>query len=178
MAASVALWMTVADYVNDKSQLTIKWPNDLYYGDGKLAGMLIEHQLSGIHIAESIIGIGLNINQTRWAGDAPNPISIQTITGRENSVEELAEKLVENLRNIGITSANYVDLYLQHLYRRTGWYWWEEREVNSLPTMNGSRTAQSFEAEIAGIMPQGELKLRTRAGEEKIYHFKQIKYII
>jgi len=178
MGVSVALWMTVVDYVDDASKLTIKWPNDLYYEDKKLAGVLIEHQLSGNYIAESIIGIGLNVNQIQWDSSAPNPVSIKQITGLENCVDELAEKLIENLDNIGVTSANWERIYKQHLYHREGFYWWEEREVSMAPTMNGERSDISFEAEIAGITHQGELVLRTRKGEEKNYHFKQIKYIL
>jgi len=178
MAVSVALWQMVAEYIEDWNRLTIKWPNDLYYADKKLAGMLIEHTLSGQYLEESIVGVGLNVNQTIWQGSAPNPVSIKQITGKEIRVDELAEKLINRLRNLGITTANWEEQYRQYLYRRDGFYWWEEREVNMLPTMNGTRTAQSFEAKIVDITPHGELVLRKREGNEKRYHFKQIKYIV
>jgi len=178
MQVSVALWQTVAEYVENKNKLCIKWPNDLYYEDKKLAGVLIEHTLSGEYIAESIVGIGLNVNQTQWNDSVPNPISIRQITGQEYRVDNLAMHLIQNLHNIGITSANWASLYAQHLYRKKGYYFWEEREVNCQPTMNGHRSVLSFEAQIAGITPQGELVLRRRTGEEKKYHFKQIKYIL
>jgi len=178
MQVSVALWQVVAEYITDRKMLTIKWPNDLYYEDKKLAGVLIEHQLTGNYIAESIVGIGLNVNQTQWTDSVPNPTSIKAITGKDTSIEELAQTLGKNLLNIGITSANWESLYMQYLYRREGVYWWEERVVNSLPTMNGNRTDSSFEAEILGITSQGELVLQRRNGEEKKYHFKQIKYIL
>jgi len=178
MAVSVILWQTVADYIENKDRLTIKWPNDLYYEDKKLAGVLIEHTLKGNYIDESIVGIGLNVNQTQWQGSAPNPISLRQIIGKETDVDALAQKLIQNLHNIGITSANWKILYSQHLYRKNGYYFWEEREVNSQPTMNGSRTSKSFEAEIAGISEQGELVLKTSDNNEKKYHFKQIKYIV
>jgi len=178
MKASVALRMTVANFIADASKLSIKWPNDLYYGDKKLAGMLIEHQLSGGYILESIVGIGLNVNQTQWRGSAPNPISIKQITGTDNRIDELAKNLADNLRNIGATSTDWKRLYHQYLYRREGFYWWEEREVNALPTMNGNRSDKSFEAEIVNITPLGELVLRKRNKIEQTYHFKQIKYIL
>jgi len=178
VAVSVALWQTVKEYMYDPSKLSIKWPNDLYYEDRKLAGVLIEHTVSGEYIKESIVGIGLNVNQIQWMGPVPNPISIKQITGKENSIEEVVQNLEANLLNIGLTSANYVDLYRQNLYRRDGWWWWEEREVSVAPTMNGERSEKSFEAKIAGINSTGELLLMNRNGEEKVYHFKQIKYIL
>jgi len=178
MQVSVVLWQVVSGYVEDRKLLTIKWPNDLYYGDRKLAGVLVENTLRGAYIEESIVGIGLNVNQTRWEGSAPNPISIRQITDEENNVEELVEKLTTNLCNIGVTSADWEGLYMQHLYRSEGWWWWEEREVNNQPTMPAKKSEQSFEAEIAGITEQGELVLRRRNKEERTYHFKQIKYIL
>jgi len=176
--ASVALWQTVAPYVEQPELLTIKWPNDLYYRDEKLAGMLIEHTLCGPYITESIIGIGLNVNQTRWISNAPNPTSIKRISGKENDVAKLVEQLSSKLLNIGITSANWESLMEEHLYRKEGWWWWEEREVSTAPTMIGQQTDQSFEAKIKGITPQGELVLQTRDNETRKYHFKQIKYIL
>lgn len=178
MAVSVALWQVVAKYIADREKLTIKWPNDLYYEDNKLAGVLIENTLYGTYVAESIVGIGLNVNQTNWVGNAPNPISLKQISGQDNNIKQIALDLIGALHNINITAANSSREYEQHLYRRTGWFWWEEREVNLQPTMNGEKSVLSFEAEIAHITPQGELVLRKRNREEKKYHFKQIKYII
>jgi len=178
MQVSMILWQVVAKYVTDEQQLTIKWPNDLYYGDKKLAGVLIENTLCGQNIDECIVGIGLNVNQTQWTGNAPNPISIKVITGKENNIEEIARDLIDQLHNINITSTSCVKMYMQHLYRRMGWYWWEEREVDIHPTMNGQRSNASFEAEIVEITKQGELVLRKRNNEITKYHFKQIKYII
>jgi len=178
LTASVVLWQTVADHIDDPQQLCIKWPNDLYYKDQKLAGMLIENTLRGNWIESSIVGIGLNINQEKWVGNAPNPTSLKCITGRTHEVTAIANTLEQNLRNIGVTSANWESLYRQHLYRKEGYFWWEERDVNLHPTMNGTRTEQSFEAAVEGITPTGELVLRRRNGEKKTYHFKQIKYIL
>lgn len=178
MQVSVALWQIVAKYIDPVEKLTIKWPNDLYFGDHKLAGVLIENTLCGPYIGECIVGIGLNVNQTTWIGNAPNPISIQQINGKENDVTDIAHRIIGALHNINITSANCREWYERYLYRRKGWFWWEEREVSTQPTMNSKKSAQSFEAEIAGITDQGELVLRKRNQEEKKYHFKQIKYII
>ena len=78
---------------NGQEKFSIKWPNDIYYGDSKLAGILIEHQLDSQGIAYSVLGVGININQTQWVGNAPNPTSLQLITGHEWDRERIVEQL-------------------------------------------------------------------------------------
>lgn len=180
---SLALWRAVASYTMynvqcTKDKLTIKWPNDLYWGDKKLAGILIEHTLSGGRIADSIVGIGLNLNQTLWRSDAPNPVSLKQITGKEYDAEHMMQAFLNELADLAANMSNLKTEYMSALYRREGWYWWEEREVSTAPTMNGQRTEQSFEARIADITEHGELVLQTRDNQLRTYHFKQIKYIL
>lgn len=173
---SVALYKTLTH--SSKTTLTIKWPNDLYYGDQKLAGVLIENTLLGNRIADSIIGIGLNLNQTEWHSDAPNPVSLKQITGMDYDPDEVMKTFLTTLTELVPEMRRLRSTYMQYLYRREGFYWWEEREVSTMPTMNGTRTEQSFEAQIMDITPQGELVLQTRNQDIKTYHFKQIKYIL
>lgn len=61
----------------------IKWPNDIYVGDKKVCGILIENILKGPEVASSIIGIGLNLNQTDFPSDLPNPVSLSILTGKK-----------------------------------------------------------------------------------------------
>lgn len=179
MLVAVALYETLNTKLSTlNSTLTIKWPNDLYYGDKKLAGVLIENTLLGTRIADSIIGIGLNLNQTEWHSDAPNPVSLKQITGEDYDPDEIMNIFLTTLTQLMPNMNRIRSDYMQHLYRREGFYWWEEREVSTMPTMNGTRTEQSFEAQIVDITPQGELVLQTRNQEIKTYHFKQIKYIL
>lgn len=179
MLVAVALYKTIhAKLSTLNAKLSIKWPNDLYWGDKKLAGILIEHTLSGRHIADSIIGIGLNLNQTLWRSDAPNPVSLKQITGEEYDAEHMMQAFLNELVNLAANASNLKQEYMSALYRREGWFWWEEREVSTAPTMNGQRTEQSFEARIADITEHGELVLQTRDNQLRTYHFKQIKYIL
>lgn len=179
MLVAVALYETLnAKLSTLNSTLTIKWPNDLYYGDKKLAGVLIENTLLGTRIADSIIGIGLNLNQTEWHSDAPNPISLKQITGEDYDPDEIMNIFLTTLAQLMPNMNRIRSDYMQHLYRREGFYWWEEREVSTMPTMNGQRTEQSFEAQIVDITSQGELVLQTHNQDIKTYHFKQIKYIL
>ena len=101
-------------------KLKLKWPNDLYYGDQKLGGILIENSLSGTKIQHSIIGIGLNINQQRF--DVPTATSFGQLTGRAYARETLAARLLESLerRYLQLRAGQVGQLrrdYLQALYR-------------------------------------------------------------
>ena len=80
MAVANSIATVVAKYVKDVS---VKWPNDIYAGDKKLCGILIENRLQGDVIKDSIIGVGLNVNQLCFVSDAPNPISLANLTGRQ-----------------------------------------------------------------------------------------------
>ena len=60
----------------------IKWPNDIWVGDRKICGILIENTLEGAAVRESIVGIGLNLNETGWPAELPNPVSLTELTGR------------------------------------------------------------------------------------------------
>ena len=72
---TISEWLTI----EHRPMLTIKWPNDIYFDDRKIAGILVENSLSGTHIQHSIAGVGINVNQERWVGDAPNPVSIKML---------------------------------------------------------------------------------------------------
>ena len=70
-------------YLLSKSvESRIKWPNDIYVGDRKICGILIENILDGKQVSSSMIGIGLNLNQDRFPADLPNPVSLRQLTGR------------------------------------------------------------------------------------------------
>lgn len=72
----------------------IKWPNDIYVGDKKICGILIENVLAGSFVDSSIVGIGLNINQTDFPADLPNPVSLALLTGEKYSVHDELECLM------------------------------------------------------------------------------------
>ena len=88
MAIAVALTETLAGLPHPVS---IKWPNDIYVGDKKICGILIENMLKGEHIRHCIIGIGLNINQKRFVSDAPNPTSMALESGHDDFTASLVD---------------------------------------------------------------------------------------
>ena len=179
MLVAVACWEVLAKYL-PKDWLTIKWPNDIYYGDKKLVGILIENSLSGSMVDHTIAGIGMNVNQTEWLSNAPNPMSMKQITGQDYPIEQLLSDWFSAMKSWETrTTEEIKDAYMQHLYRRQGWHLYVEREVSIMPTAIAADTEEGiFRAELVGITEQGELQLHTENNEEKTYHFKQIRFVI
>ena len=182
VAVREAITSILSPLASRLSPITIKWPNDIYYNDQKLVGILIENTLSGRHIAYTIAGVGINVNQTQWLSNAPNPVSMKQITGEEYDVENLLNASLEAIQRWETASTEQLrEEYIRHLYRRTGWHSYMEREVSVAPT-NIQLSAQAadavFLAQWVDITPQGEWVLRLKSGEEKRYHFKQIRFVL
>lgn len=179
MLVAVALHDTLSQYLSPE-MLTIKWPNDIYYGDKKLVGILIENVLQGSNIAYTIAGIGVNVNQTDWRSDAPNPISMKQITCQDYTIELLLDQWINTIKEWEKSSTNALSAaYLQRLYRKNGWHKYVEREVSTTPTTIAQNDIEgAFLAQIQTITPNGELILRFQNGEQKTYHFKQIRFVI
>ena len=147
-------------------QYTIKWPNDIYYNDKKLAGILLENAIVGSEIKYSIAGIGLNVNQTEFVSDAPNPVSLKQITGKEYNIDQWMKDLFEAINSVLNEPEELVwSEYKTHLYRREGYWPFEDQEGR-------------FEAHIEDVLPTGEIVLRDKNGQIHQYGFKQIKYIL
>ena len=146
--------------------LTIKWPNDIYWRDKKLAGILVENAIIGNEVKYSIAGIGLNLNQTKFVSDAPNPVSLKQITGKEYDIDQWMKDLLDAIQAVlnEPEEAIWAD-YKAHLYRREGWYPFEDK--------NGR-----FEAAIQNVLPTGEIVLCDRQGNQRICEFKQIRYVL
>ena len=156
---------------------TIKWPNDIYWQDKKVAGILIENAIIGNELKYSIAGIGLNVNQTEWKTDAPNPVSLKQITGKTYDIDELMQQLLVKVHKA--LEEDVWDDYKAHLYRREGFWPFVEREVTTAPTMNADKEATNqFLAQIRDILPTGEIILEDNKGKQRIYHFKQIRYVV
>ena len=146
--------------------LTIKWPNDIYWKDKKLAGILLENAIIGNEVKYTIAGIGLNVNQTEFVSDAPNPVSLKQISGKEYAIDPLMQDLLEAVHTVLNEPEEAVwSEYKAHLYRREG----------SWPFADHNGT---FEAQIEDGLPSGELVLRDKNGQLHTYGFKQIKYIL
>ena len=105
MIVSLAIVDTVDAVLEDAGcplRAEIKWPNDIYVADRKICGILIENTLTGRSIDRSIVGIGLNVNQTVFLSDAPNPASLCGFTGRAYMLEPLLERLSDTEVYVGL----------------------------------------------------------------------------
>ena len=92
--ASLSVKETLDEFI---SGITVKWPNDVYWNDKKICGMLIENDLAGQYIYSSVIGIGININQAVFRGDAPNPVSLYQILGREVDIVDFLHRFLGHI---------------------------------------------------------------------------------
>jgi len=152
------------------SNITIKWPNDIYWQEKKICGILVENILDGENITQSIAGIGINISQTKFIGNAPNPVSLKQITGEKYNLFEILNDLRVNIHNYILQLKNgetdpvrqrYKDL----LFRNEGYHLYSDDNGN-------------FEAIIKDIEPSGLLILETKEGKEKSFAFKEVRYIL
>ena len=182
-ALSQAVALGVLDYLQGQGvPATVKWPNDLYAGDRKICGMLIETGLSDGHLAWAVAGIGLNVNQRTFDPSLPNPTSLALETGRAFRIEaELPALLHGILARCDRLESPYARngndaAYLNHLYRRGAWHWFEELPASEIPAQN--RTGRRIEARILGIDPESRLLLEHRDGSLHAYGFKEIKYVL
>ena len=161
--------MEVLDGILPAEKLSIKWPNDIFYENRKLAGILINSTIKANMMDISIIGIGLNINQMQFQDWPTHPISLQQITGKEYDLQPLLEQIAESIYNkVEILKTNPTAIeedYLQRLYRyRT----WAEYEVDG-------KVLRLF---MTGIDTFGRLMLVDEV--EKMYCFdvKEIRFLV
>jgi BirA family transcriptional regulator, biotin operon repressor / biotin---[acetyl-CoA-carboxylase] ligase len=121
-AVSLGMADIVSECLPGRDDIRIKWPNDIYIGNHKLAGTLIQNGVKGSVFDFSVIGIGLNVNQVSFRGDAPNPISLKMSTGQDFDLDKVLLKTLEKIENRydllkkGMNEAMDID-YLEALYR-------------------------------------------------------------
>ncbi|HIF14149.1 MAG TPA: biotin--[acetyl-CoA-carboxylase] ligase, partial [Bacteroidetes bacterium] len=81
--------------IHSSYKLSIKWPNDIYVGDRKLAGILIENAILGNYIQYSIIGVGLNINQEDFSDELPNPVSLFQLSEKKQDIKSVLKEIIK-----------------------------------------------------------------------------------
>ena len=153
--------------------VSIKWPNDIYFEDSKVAGMLIENDLQGALVLRSTIGIGINVNQRRFLSDAPNPRSLADIVGhnieRRLVLEQFMERFTHYINIIDEGEEDVLDAlhedYKKWLYRRD--------EIHKYVDEMGS-----FCAKLVDVEPSGHLILQDEKGTLRRYEFKEVRFVI
>ncbi|MBR1889031.1 MAG: biotin--[Alloprevotella sp.] len=150
---------------------TVKWPNDIYYQDKKICGMLIDHKVMGGSLCETAMGIGININQSLFRGTSPNPVSLRQIIGHEiDRYQVLRLFLCHFMSYYSLLKSEHYgaihEEYKSHLYRRQGLHLFADT----------SETV--FRARIADIQMNGRIVLEDECKELREYAFKEIRYVI
>jgi BirA family biotin operon repressor/biotin-[acetyl-CoA-carboxylase] ligase len=144
--------------------VTVKWPNDIYVGDRKIAGILIENTLKGNHIKDSIIGIGLNVNQQEFLSDAPNPVSLCQLLGHEVDRMELLTRFLQRKPLVSPAETDGFS-YRNRIYRKGQLATYQDKDGR-------------FKATIQDVEPDGHLLMMDEAGQERRYAFKEVTYIL
>ncbi len=165
--------LAITDWLNTfvvKEMVRIKWPNDIYVGDKKICGILIENSSSKSNLESSVIGIGINLNQAVFTDELPNPTSLLLETGKRVDPETILPEVVSCIggRYQQLVEGNKAAIdndYFNAIYRK---------DLLSKYYSNGVE----FEATIIGIKPTGELILKTSKDEIKTFAFKEVTFII
>jgi BirA family biotin operon repressor/biotin-[acetyl-CoA-carboxylase] ligase len=150
--------------------ITLKWPNDVYWHDRKISGTLIETTLAHQHISSCIFGTGINVNQTTFVSDAPNPVSLAQILGHEVAVDEVLQRVLTAFEKYYelLDEGDYGDisaLYHLALYRRKGYHQYRDADG-------------SFEGAIVEVEDDGHLILHDRQGVMRSYLFKEVEFVL
>ena len=171
---SEAVSLAIVDFLSQYSTgFSIKWPNDIYHGDRKICGILIEHSLCGNSIRHTIIGAGININQDVFLSDAPNPVSLKQIIGCETDLDAalrgVCSRIEAQVAALGTAygATRLHSRYLATLYRHDGC-------MHEFALPGGGH----FMARIAGVAPAGTLMLEHADGSCHDYAFKEVQFVI
>ncbi len=166
MLAALAVNDFLKKYV--AKDLSIKWPNDLYWRDRKAGGILIETIFKGKKWQWAVIGIGININQISFSKLLPNPVSVKQITGKDYDVIKLAKELYQclmvRLEELSPQGANEIlKEYQTKLYK--------QNEKVKLKKDNAV-----FTTTIKGVLITGQLF--TKDTMERQFEFGEIEWVL
>lgn len=161
---SMAVSLAIADALGEQiGDVSIKWPNDIYWRNAKIGGILIENRLMGQTIKDSIIGVGINVNQRQFHSDAPNPISLWQIHGHETDRETLLRSILDRFSLY--INKDVKSRYVNMLYRRKGFHPYCDKDG-------------AFMAEFKDVEDDGHLVLSKENGQQCRYAFKEIQFVI
>lgn len=165
---SQAVTLGIADYIKGKGiTAKIKWPNDIYVGDRKICGILIENTVNGHSLVSSIVGIGFNLNQLSFSPAIPNPVSLSQLT---DITYDLKDELLRLLHCIFEEYDNRSDQtavrYTSSLYR-----------LGETHPYIDAVSGETFTGTIRGVDETARVIIDTEDGP-KAFAFKELKYII
>jgi len=155
---------------NNGLNTTIKWANDIFFEDKKLAGILIETIISGDKMKYAIVGVGLNINQMEFSKNLSNAVSLRQILGKKLDCQVILENILKEIsllfENFDIRNSDDLQKkYFELLYRNSGYHFFEKNN-------------EKFYAKILSVSSDGCLKLLTDKGLEKNFYFKEVRFML
>ena len=162
--------MAIHELISTYVQLSvrIKWPNDIYVGDKKIAGILIQNILRAESINASILGVGINVNTTNFPADIPNPTSLALDTGTDYELKPILLKLSDILeRRLQQLTQDKESLSMEYsalLYRKD--------QEHSFVIDNESKTGI-----IRGVLPDGKLEIEIH-GKRQYFGFRELRFVI
>jgi BirA family biotin operon repressor/biotin-[acetyl-CoA-carboxylase] ligase len=167
MACSLAVLKTVK--MNVKVSTLVKWPNDILAEKDKIAGILIENSVSGRYIKQSIIGIGMNVNQTNFPKAIGNVTSLKNLAGTDFDTDELLHSILKNL------------YYFVHLIYNKEFVTLKEKYMNALyqynkPAMFEDSIGEVFLGKIVDISEEGKLVIEIQNETTRKFSLKEIKF--
>jgi BirA family transcriptional regulator, biotin operon repressor / biotin---[acetyl-CoA-carboxylase] ligase len=168
---NISIALAVYDFINafNIKDVRIKWPNDIYVGHKKIAGLLIHNDLEYSSVKNTIIGIGININQDTFKADIPNPVSLKNILNKESDINLCLENLldcIENRYNI-LRNKDFEKLYTE--YHNALYLLGQE-------TLFLDNKGEEFQGIIDGVRSDGRIRILTPQGI-RFFEFREIRYI-
>jgi BirA family biotin operon repressor/biotin-[acetyl-CoA-carboxylase] ligase len=167
MAVSLGICDFLLKFIPDCS---IKWPNDIYVKNDKIAGILIESSIIDNQIESTIAGVGLNINQKKFISSAPNPISLGQLTGQSYDLRFCLDKLVANLDDrykqlIKGELRQIKEEYISKLFRYNNWF--KFKDCDGI-----------YIGRILTVNDNGRIKINRKSGKTNEYDFKEVEFIL
>lgn len=157
----------------------VKWPNDIYVDCRKICGILISHSLSGSTIAHTVVGAGINVNQRIFKSDAPNPVSVWQLTGREYQLDKLLDAVASAVERevMNLIQVPHRDEAEESLHQRFMNRLW--RGDGGIYDFRTAPEGIPFRGIVEGIEPGGHLLVRDAdSGELRRFAFKEVEWCL
>ncbi len=171
---SMATALAQVDYFASRGiAVSVKWPNDIYCRGRKISGVLIENTLAGEGISRSIVGIGMNVNQTEFPPQLLNPVSMALLTGEKYDVRSELEAFLPMLGEyLGMIQAvdgrkEVARMYREHMFA-----------LGETRTFIDCSDGAPFRGKITGVSPEGRLCIETAEGPVREFAFKEVSFVL
>ena len=171
-ALSQAMALGVADAVSHFTEqgAQVKWPNDVYLAERKIAGILIQNSIMGVYLQASVVGIGLNVNEVDFPQELPLATSLQLHTGQAMDREEVQAQLFQCLEQrylqLKANPAAIREAYLLNLYRYQAWHSFQRTD-----------TGVVFIGKIVAVKESGQLGIQMPAGDVAYFDLKEVAFL-